>query len=40
LPGGLPIGQLGGRAGSGLSLSNVLRVPPRAYVMPRSPAAG
>ncbi|WP_205874232.1 PPE family protein [Mycobacterium camsae] len=40
VPSGLPVGQLGGRAGSGLSLSNVLRVPPRAYVMPRSPAAG
>lgn len=40
LPGGVPLGQLGGRAGGGMSLSNVLRVPPRAYVMPRSPAAG
>ncbi|MHA7648274.1 PPE family protein [Mycobacterium sp. ML4] len=40
MPGGLPMGQLGGRSGSGMSLSNALRVPPRAYVMPRSPAAG
>ncbi len=40
LPGGVPLGQWGGRAGGALSLSNVLRVPPRAYVMPRSPAAG
>ncbi|OSC33804.1 hypothetical protein B8W66_23620 [Mycobacterium decipiens] len=37
--GGLPVGQLGARAGGG-GLSNVLRVPPRAYVMPRIPAAG
>lgn len=40
LLGGLPVGQVSGRGGSGVSLSNALRVPPRAYVMPRSPAAG
>ncbi|KBV44028.1 PPE family protein PPE18 [Mycobacterium tuberculosis NRITLD37] len=36
--GGLPVGQMGARAGGGLS--GVLRVPPRPYVMPHSPAAG
>ncbi len=36
--GGLPVGQMGARASGGLS--GVLRVPPRPYVMPYSPAAG
>ncbi|AQO13149.1 hypothetical protein L773_06440 [Mycobacterium tuberculosis TRS16] len=36
--GGLPVGQMGARAGGGLS--GVLRVPPRPYVIPHSPAAG
>ncbi|CKN12045.1 PPE family protein [Mycobacterium tuberculosis] len=35
--GGLPLGQL---TNSGGGVSNALRMPPRAYVMPRVPAAG
>lgn len=37
--GGLPLGQLA-NAGGGNGVSGVLRVTPRPYVMPRTPAAG
>lgn len=37
--GGLPLGQLA-NAGAGNGVSGVLRVTPRPYVMPRTPAAG
>ncbi|ORB99952.1 PPE family protein [Mycobacterium kansasii] len=37
--GGLPLGQLA-NAGGGNGVSSVLRVTPRPYVMPRTPAAG
>ncbi|KAA1249231.1 PPE family protein [Mycobacterium simiae] len=37
--GGLPMGPMG-NAGGGNGVSGVLRVTPRAYVMPRTPAAG
>ncbi|WP_204806677.1 PPE family protein [Mycobacterium riyadhense] len=36
--GGLPLGQASGRAGGGVS--DALRLPPRAFVMPTIPAAG
>ncbi|PHO76473.1 hypothetical protein B6F38_07655 [Mycobacterium tuberculosis variant bovis] len=38
--GGLPLGQLTNSGGGFGGVSNALRMPPRAYVMPRVPAAG